>query len=121
METGGSALPVQVLRQNQAAVFVIMAVGAEVFPVAAVGGIVVVIAILVVDGEQVQVVTLELPAAFGADPAVQLQRLFAVAGIARLAVSLDAATSCEISSAEGSLRDWGRRCDMGYSPWREKR
>ena len=54
--------------------FVVVAIGTEVLPVAAVGRIVGVVAVLVVDGQQVEVVLLELAAALGADPAVQLER-----------------------------------------------
>ena len=61
--------------------FVIMAVGAEILPVAAILGVVVVVAIPVVDGEEVEAFPLELPAALGAYPAVQLEGLFAVAGV----------------------------------------
>ena len=62
---------------------IVMAVDAEVFPVAAVLGVVMVIAVLVVDGQEVQVFTLKFTAALGADPAVDLEGLFAVTGVCR--------------------------------------
>src|SRR5262249_60374677 len=60
-----------------------MAVDAQVLPVAAVRRVVVVIAILVVDGEQVQLLALELAGALGADPAVQGERTLAIALLSR--------------------------------------
>lgn len=57
---------------------VVMAVNAEVLPVAPVGGVVVMVAVPVVDGEEVKVVLVELPAALGADPAMELERAFPV-------------------------------------------
>ena len=62
---------------------VIMAVDTQVFPVAAVLGVVVVVAVLVVDGQEVQVFTLKFTAALGADPAVDLEGLLAVTGVGR--------------------------------------
>ena len=58
--------------------FIVVAVNAEVFPVAPVFRVVLVVAVPVVDGEEVEVVKLELPAAFGADPAMKLQGAFPV-------------------------------------------
>ncbi len=55
------------------AVLIFMTVDAEVFPVRSVGGIVVAVAVLVVDGQEVPVLLVELPAAFGADEAVDLK------------------------------------------------
>ena len=60
------------------AVLVVVAIDAEILPVAAVGRIVVVIAVLVVHREQVEVARLELAAAPGADRPVQGERPLAV-------------------------------------------
>ena len=60
---------------------VLVAVDAEVFPVAAVGRVVVVVAVLVVDGQQVQAGRVELPAALGADRAVDLDGFGPVVGV----------------------------------------
>jgi hypothetical protein len=73
-----SGLPLQIVSEQAAAVLVVMAVDAEIFPVAAVGGIVVVVAVFVVYGQQVQIVRLELAAALGADPAMQFQGAFPI-------------------------------------------
>lgn len=47
------------------------------------------IAVLVVDGQKTQVLTLKLPAAFGTDPAVDLEGLFAIAGIGGFALMFE--------------------------------
>ena len=65
-------------------VFVIVAVQAQQFPVAAVGRIVVVIVIPVVNGQFSQVGARELAGAAPADPGIDLQRLLPVAELARL-------------------------------------
>jgi hypothetical protein len=54
-------------------VLVVMTVNTEIFPVAPVLGVVVVIAVPVMDGEEVEVVKLELPTAFCTDPAMDLE------------------------------------------------
>jgi len=56
----------------------LVAVGAQQFPIAAIGGIVVVIAVPMVDFEQLQVSTRELPRAPAADPRIELERLLPV-------------------------------------------
>src|SRR5262245_9310065 len=76
---GGSVLAGQVVAEEARRVLGVVAVDAEVLPVAAVGGVVVVVAVLVVDGEQVEVRGLEVASALGAHPAVQLERALAVA------------------------------------------
>ena len=53
--------------------FIIVAVGAQVFPVRSVRGIVVVISVFVVHGEQVSGLNVELSGAFGANEPVNLQ------------------------------------------------
>ncbi len=53
---------------------VIVAVGTKVFPIAPIRRIILVIAIFVVNGKQVQVGKLEFPGTAGADPAVDLER-----------------------------------------------
>ena len=58
---------------------VLMAVDAKVLPVAAVRGVVVVVAVLVVDGQQMEVRAVELARTLRADPAVELERALAVA------------------------------------------
>jgi hypothetical protein len=52
---------------------VVMTVHTEVLPVAAVGRIVMVITVAMVNGEELEIVLLKLPAALGADPAMQFQ------------------------------------------------
>jgi len=54
-------------------VFIIVAVGAQVFPVRSVRGIVVVISVFVVDREQMSRLEVELFGALGTDEAVNLQ------------------------------------------------
>lgn len=58
--------------------FVIVAENTEVFPITAVSGIIVVIAVLMVNGQQMQSGELNLASAFGADPTVQFERALAV-------------------------------------------
>ena len=64
---------------QMAAMFVVMAVDTEVLPVAAVGGVVFVIVVLVVNRQFVHIPVRELPGATGAHPRVDLERLFTVA------------------------------------------
>src|SRR5262245_17671517 len=60
----------EVVSQQLAAVLILVAVHAEVLPVAPVGRVVVVIAVLVVHGQEVQRVGIELARAFRTNPAV---------------------------------------------------
>jgi len=55
-----------------------MAIHTKIFPIAAIRGIVVVITVLVVDGQKMQIFQLEFPATLGANPAVQLQGAFSI-------------------------------------------
>jgi len=71
-----------------ALVFIVMAVDTEQFPVAAVGGIVVVIVIAVVDRQLLEIGASELARAAPADPWIQLERLFPVTLFTLLAVAL---------------------------------
>lgn len=73
-----SGLTAQIVRQNSAAVFVFVTVDAEIFPIGAVGWIVVVVAVAMVNSQQVQGIGLELAGAFGADPTVKSERTFAI-------------------------------------------
>jgi hypothetical protein len=65
-------------------VFIVMAVEAQQFPVAAVGRVVVVVVVLVVHGQQVDGRVVEFPRAAAADPREQFQRLGSVAFFALL-------------------------------------
>jgi hypothetical protein len=58
---------------------IIMAIDAEIFPVASVGRIVFVIVVFVVDGKQVEILERELPAATGTYPGMDFQGLLAIA------------------------------------------
>src|SRR5512139_956407 len=69
----------QVVGEDVAAVLVVMAVGAEVLPIAAIGWIVVMIAVAMMDGQQMQGAGIELARALGADPSMQRQRALAIA------------------------------------------
>src|SRR5262249_40437123 len=64
----------QVVAEQALRVLGLVAIGAEILPVAAVRRVVIVVAVLVVDGQEVQVRRLELARAASADPAVQRQR-----------------------------------------------
>src|SRR2546423_92625 len=66
------------LRIDDARMLVLVAVDAQQFPVAAVGRIIVVIAILVMHGELAQALAFELAAAARADAGEDLERLAAV-------------------------------------------
>src|SRR5262245_4409749 len=69
-----SLVPAQVVAEHFFRVFRLVAIDAEVLPVAAVGRIVVVVSVLVMDGQQVKVRCVELAGAAGADPAVHRKR-----------------------------------------------
>ena len=74
----GSGRPRQVIPQQSPAVDILMAVNAEVFPVAAIGRVVLVIAVLVVNGQQMTIGGGKFPAAATADHAVQGKRSFSI-------------------------------------------
>jgi hypothetical protein len=74
--------PVVGLSHLVPAVLVIVAVDAEKFPVAAVGRIVVVIVIFVMDRELVEALSVELAPALGANPGKELECTLSVAGVA---------------------------------------
>ena len=67
------------LRVDQTRMLIVMAVNAEILPVAAIGRIVVVIMILVMYGQFVKVFLIELAPAAAADPWMDLERLGAIA------------------------------------------
>jgi hypothetical protein len=74
----------EIAAETPPAVLVLVAVDAEVLPVRAVGRVVVMIAVPVVNGEKVPVLFLELPSALGTDEPVNSQGLCAVAVIRSL-------------------------------------
>jgi hypothetical protein len=61
--------------------FVFVAIDAEIFPVGAVGGVVEVVAVLVVHGQKMSVLMVKLSPAFRADEAVNLQRTLSVIAV----------------------------------------
>jgi hypothetical protein len=67
-----------VFTQQPPAVLVFVTVNAEVFPVAAVGGIVVMISVPVMNREEMPVCPVKFPSASGTDQTVDTQRPFAV-------------------------------------------
>ena len=74
------------LRVDQTRMLIVMAVNAEIFPVAAIGRIVVVIVVFVVHGQFVQVLTSELAPASSAHPGMNLERLRPIVSLAGIAV-----------------------------------
>ena len=58
--------------------FLIMAVDTEIFPVGAVRRIIVVVAVFMVNGEEVSVRIIKFTGALGADETVDTERLFSV-------------------------------------------
>ena len=58
--------------------FILVTVDAQVFPIRAIGWIVVVIPVFMMDGEQVFIVELKFSAAFGADEPMNFQGLLTV-------------------------------------------
>jgi hypothetical protein len=63
----------QILSEEFAGVFVIVAINTEVFPVGPVGGIIQVISIFVVNGQEMSRLFIKFPAAFGTDEAMDLE------------------------------------------------
>jgi hypothetical protein len=59
-------------------VFIVMAIDAEVFPVWSIRRVIQVIAVFVVDGQEMPCFLVEFPAAFGADQSMNLERPFPV-------------------------------------------
>lgn len=62
-----------------AGMLVVVAVQAQQLPITAVAGIIIVVVVAVVDGEQVQIGGGKFPRATATNPGVKLERLFAVA------------------------------------------
>ncbi len=69
---------IQILAKQPPAVFILVTVHAQVFPVRAVGRIVPIVPVFMVNGQQVASFVVELSAAFGAYESVNLQRAFPV-------------------------------------------
>ena len=67
------------LRVDQTRMLIVMAVYTEIFPVAAIGRIVVVIMILVMYGQFIKIFLIELAPAAATDPGMDLKRLGAIA------------------------------------------
>ena len=104
---------------KQALVLVVVAIQAQQFPVAAVGRVVVVVVVAVVDGEFAQVGVGEAARTAAADPGVDLQRLLAVAlialfgGTARFGDDfVEFVSRCRPASADFCLigRNYSGRC-----------
>src|ERR1041384_5416246 len=74
-----SVLAGEVVPEDAPRVLVLVAVDAEVLPVAPVGRVVVVVAVPMVDRQQVEVRAVELPGALGADPAVECEGTLPIA------------------------------------------
>jgi hypothetical protein len=60
---------------------VVVAIGAEVFPIAAVRRVVGRVAVLVVDGEEMEAPPVELPPALGANPSVEGEGALPISGL----------------------------------------
>jgi hypothetical protein len=78
---GLSSVPLfttQILAKQVPAVFILVAVHAEVFPVRAVRGIVPVVPVFMVHSQQVSVFTVKITTAFGAYQSVNTQRTFSI-------------------------------------------
>ena len=73
-------------RIHIAGVLVVVTIKAEVFPIASIGRIVVVIVVFVVHGQFVQVLTSELPPASTTHPGMKLERLCPIVSLAGIAV-----------------------------------
>src|SRR3989338_2768305 len=69
---------------REALMLIVVTIKTKVFPVAAVGRVVVVVVVLVVHGKLVQVLARKGAPAAAADPGVELERLLAVARHARV-------------------------------------
>ncbi|HUO76656.1 MAG TPA: hypothetical protein VMU21_03680 [Thermodesulfovibrionales bacterium] len=57
---------------------IIVTIDTEVFPVGTVGRIISVVAVFVMNGQEMAVLVFELPSAFGTDEAVQFKRLLPI-------------------------------------------
>src|SRR6266513_5101071 len=82
--TGAASIGSSASRFQLPLVFVVVAIQTQQLPVAAIGRVVVVIVVSVVDGQFAHVGASELAGAAPADPRVDLQRLFPVAPFALL-------------------------------------
>lgn len=101
--------------------FVIMAVDTQIFPIAAVLGVVAMVAVLVVDGQQLQVFPLKLASALGANPAVNLEGLFAVICVVRAVARLETIYQTVNLFRRGQLAQLRATLLHLQAPWREKR
>jgi hypothetical protein len=75
-----SSSTAQIIPEHIARVFIIVAVNAQVLPVAAVGRIVLVVVVPMVDRKEVEIVLIEIHPALGAKPPVNIERLASVGG-----------------------------------------
>ena len=80
LKGSGGLFAAQIVAEPAAGVFVVVAVYAQVFPVASVRGVVLVVPVPVVNRQEVKVVLVELHPALGADPAVNVEGLAPVVG-----------------------------------------
>ena len=71
-------LTTQIISKHTSAVFVLMTVNAEIFPVGAIRRIIPVVAVLMVHCQEMTVLIFKFPSAFCAYKAVYFQRLFPV-------------------------------------------
>jgi hypothetical protein len=75
----GSLFPfIQILSEEFTAMFIIVTVNTQVFPVGSVGGIIQVISVFVVDCQEMPRLFIELPPAFGTDEAMYLEGTFSI-------------------------------------------
>ncbi len=58
--------------------FIVVAVNAKIFPVGSVGGVIQVISVFVVDGQEMPRLFIKFPSAFGTDEAVNLEGTFSI-------------------------------------------
>ena len=72
--------PLEIVSEKPPAVFIVMTVNAEIFPVRAIGWVVPAISVFMVHSEKIPVFEFKLSPAFGADQSVDLQGLFPIIG-----------------------------------------
>ena len=71
--SGSLFFSAQIVTEHSPAVFVVVAVNAQIFPIRTVGGIIPGISILVVYRQEMPILMIELPGTFGADEPVNLK------------------------------------------------
>lgn len=72
------SIPAEIRAEDIPAMFIIMTVYTEIFPIGSIRGVIVVVSVLMVDSKQVLIFDFKLPTTFSADGSMDFKRSFPV-------------------------------------------